>query len=186
VDSKSIGGDRGGHADPFIVERLHHFLDLIGPLGVRAVPVMWGHYRNFSFQGIPAYDELIKTQADWFTNAQALELQKQYVREVVTSFRDDPRILAWEVMNETYSAGKDLPAAIRWTNEIIGAIRSADPSHLITTSGCVATPAPETEWMRGAKVDFFNYHAYPTYMDYGDYRKWAGNDTIRRWGTTPR
>jgi len=141
-----------------------------------------GALPNFGFQGIPAYDELIKKQADWFTNPKALELQEQYVREVVAPFRDDPRILAWEVMNETYSAGGDLPAAIHWTNEIIATIRSVDPAHLITTSGCVATPAPETEWMRGAKIDFFNYHAYPTYLDYGEYRKWAGNKTLREMG----
>lgn len=182
VDAKNIGGDRGGHADPFIVERLRHFLDLIGPLGVRALPVLWwGHYRNFGFQGISAYDELIEKQADWFTNPKALELQKQYVREMVTPFRGDPRIFAWEVMNETYRAGSDLAAAVRWTNDIIGTIRSVDPNHLITTSACEATPAPETEWMRTANIDFFNYHAYPTYLDYGEYRKWAG-DAIREMG----
>ncbi len=183
VDSKNIGGDLGGRANPAIMEKFRRFLDLVGPLGMRVIPVMWwGHYRNFHFEGIPAYDALIRKQADWFTNPQALELQKQYVREVAAPFRDDARILAWEVMNETYSAGDDLDAAIRWTNEIIAAIRSAAPRHLVTTSGCVATPAPEIKWMRDAHIDFFNYHAYPTYMDYGGYRKWAGNNTVREMG----
>jgi hypothetical protein len=176
VDAKSIGGDTGGHVDPFVLERLRRFLDLIGPLGVRAVPVLWwGHYRNFGYQGIPAYDALIKTQADWFTNPEALRLQQQYVREVVEPFKDDPRVLAWEVMNETYRAGGDIDGAIRWANEIIRTIRSASPHHLITTSACEATPGPELSWIRGADVDFFNYHAYPTYPDYDAFRKLVGD-----------
>ena len=176
VDARSIGGDTGGHADPFILRQLRHYLDLIGPLGVRAIPVLWwGHYRNFGYEGIPAYDALIQKQADWFTNPEALNLQMQYVCEVVGPFKDDPRILAWEVMNETYRAGDDLAAAVKWTNAIIRAIRAASPKHLITTSAAEATPGPELQWIRGANVDFFNYHEYPTYPDYDAYRKIAGD-----------
>ena len=182
----NVGGmraDQGGHLQPDMAARLKHFLDLIGPLGVRALPVMWwGHYRNFDFRGIAAYDALIKTQADWFTNPEALALQQQYVREVVAPYATDPRIFAWEVMNETYTAGGDRAAAIRWTNAIVQAIHEVDRNHLTTTSACEATPREEIEWIEGAQVDFFNWHAYPTYMDYGTYRKQAGNDTIREMG----
>ncbi|MCE5219541.1 cellulase family glycosylhydrolase [bacterium] len=176
VDAKSIGGDTGGHADPYLLGRLRRLLDLIGPMGVRAIPVLWwGHYRNFGYQGIAAYDALIQKQADWFTNPEALKLQRQYVREVVEPFKDDPRILAWEVMNETYRAGGDLDAAIRWTNQIVATIRSVSPRHLITTSACEATPGPELSWIRAADVDFFNYHAYPTYPDYDSFRRLVGD-----------
>jgi hypothetical protein len=142
----------------------------------------WGHYHNFSFDGIKAYDELIKTQADWFTKPAALDLQKQYVREVVAPYANDPRIFAWEVMNETYAAGNDRQAAIRWTNAIVDTMHEVDKSHLTTTSACEATPAEEIEWIRDSKVDFFNWHAYPTYPDYGVYRAQAGNDTPREIG----
>lgn len=184
VGTASLGGDQGGHADPFILEGLRRYLDMIGPLGVRAIPVMWwGHYRNFGFQGIPAYDALIKEQADWFTNPRALELQKQYVREVVAAFKDDPRILAWEVMNETYRAGGDLQASVRWTNAILDTIREVDPNHLTTTSAAEATPGPQIEWMRGTpRLDFFNWHAYPTYPDYHSWQSTAGQDAPREIG----
>lgn len=182
----NVGGmraDQGGHLQPDMAARLKHFLDLIGPLGVRALPVMWwGHYHNFGFQGIAAYDALLKTQADWFTNPEALKLQQQYVREVVAPYANDPRIFAWEVMNETCTAGGDRAAAIRWTNAIVDAMHEVDRNHLTTTSACEATPAEEIEWIEGARVDFFNWHAYPTYTDYGQYRKQAGNDVTREIG----
>jgi hypothetical protein len=85
-------------------------------------------------------------------------------------------------MNETYAAGGDRQAAIRWTNEILDTMHEVDPSHLTTTSACEATPAAEIEWIEGARVDFFNWHAYPTYLDYGVYRKDAGEDSIREMG----
>ena len=174
----NVGGmraDQGGRLDPDMAARLKHFLDLIGPLGVRALPVMWwGHYRNFDFKGIAAYDALIKQQGDWFTNPEALALQRQYVREVVAPYVNDPRVFAWEVMNETYSAGGDRAAAIAWTNAIVDTIHELDRNHLTTTSAAEATPQAEIEWIVGARVDFFNWHAYPTYMDYGTYRKEGG------------
>ena len=183
VNVDSMKADQGGHLNPDIAARLRHFLDLIGPLGVRGLPVMWwGHYHNFSFDGIKPYDDLIKKQADWFLKPEALALQKQYVREVAGPYANDPRIFAWEVMNETYTAGGDRQAAIRWTNDIIDAMHEVDPNHLITISACEATPAEEIEWIAGAKIDFFNWHAYPTYPDYGDYRKQAGNDSPREIG----
>ena len=184
VNVDGMRADQGGHLQPDMAARLKHFLDLIAPLGVRALPVMWwGHYRNFDFRGIAAYDALIKTQADWFTNAEALALQQQYVREVVAPYADDPRIFAWEVMNETYTAGGDRAAAIRWTNAIVSAIHEVDRNHLTTTSACEATPREEIEWIEGAQVDFFNWHAYPTYMDYSVYTKQAGSGSIREMGT---
>ena len=178
VDAANICGDTGGHASPWMLQRLRHFLDLIGPLGVRAVPVMWwGHYRNFGYQGIPAYDALISKQADWFIKPAALALHQQYVREVVSAFKDDPRILAWEVMNETCRAGDDIEGAIRWSNEIIKTMRECSPKHLVTTSACEATPNPELAWINGANIDFFNYHEYPTYPDYSRTAKLLGGVT---------
>ncbi len=183
VDARSLGGDQGGHADPVIIAGLKRLLDVLGPLGMRAVPVMWwGHYRNFGYQGIPAYDKLIGKQADWFTNPAALKLQQQYVREVVAPFKDDPRVLAWEVMNETYRAGSDLDASVTWTNRIIEAIREVDTRHLTTTSAAEATPAPEVRWIRGTRLDFFNWHVYPTYPDYGSWTKLVGPGGPRELG----
>lgn len=183
----NVGGmraDQGGALQPRMAVALKHFLEVLEPLGVRALPVMWwGHYRNFDFQGIKAYDDLVKTQADWFTSPRALALQQEYVRQVVAPYAGDPRIFAWEVMNETYAAGQDRAAAIRWTNEIARAIREKDTTHLVTTSAAEATPAEELEWITGAQVDFFNWHAYPTYPDYGGYRSQAGSDSPREIGT---
>ncbi|MCC7491321.1 MAG: cellulase family glycosylhydrolase [Fimbriimonadaceae bacterium] len=183
VDSRGVGGDQGGRANPAVLDRLAELLDILGTLNMRAIPVLWwGHYRNFSFQGIPAYDKLIGKQADWFTNAAALALQQQYVREVVSRFTGDPRVFAWEVMNETYRAGDDLPAAVRWTNAIVETIRAASPEHLITTSAAEATPGPEVAWMRGGTFDFFNWHAYPTYPDYGAWRRLVRPEQSREMG----
>jgi len=182
VDDTSIGGDRGGHANPFIIEQLRRCLGIAGPMGIKAIPVLWwGHYRNFSFDAIPLYDQLIATQADWFTSAEALKLQQQYVREMVEPFRDDARILAWEVMNETYPAGNDLDASIRWTNEICRVIREVDPNHLITTSAAEVRCAQEVAWMRGSTIDFFNFHAYPSYPGYDSFRGAVG-DAVRELG----
>ncbi|MEI6503164.1 MAG: hypothetical protein WCP21_19310, partial [Armatimonadota bacterium] len=82
-----------------------------------------------------------------------------------------------EVMNETYRAGDSLDGAIQWTNQIIKTMRECSPQHMVTTSACEATPGPELTWINGSEVDFFNYHEYPTYPNYGQTTKLLGEVT---------
>jgi hypothetical protein len=81
-------------------------------------------------------------------------------------------------MNETCRAGwTDLPASVKWANAISQTIRECSPHCLVTISSGEATPGPELQWVNGADVDFFNYHAYPTYPNYSDTNKLLGDAT---------
>jgi hypothetical protein len=52
-----------------------------------------------------------------------------YVRGLVTHFRDEPTIMAWELMHE--AGGNDFAALDGFTSNLSSVIRSADPNHLI-------------------------------------------------------
>ena len=88
---------------------------MIGPLGVRDSSDVVGALPQLRIPGIPAYDALIKDEADWFTTPGA-GIQKRMCAKC-PAFKDDPRILAWEVMNEDLPR-RDARLLVRWTNAI--------------------------------------------------------------------
>jgi hypothetical protein len=92
---------------------------------------------------------------------------------VASQFVGDPRIFAWEPMNEIQPAPDGDPGiAVGWTNAMCEAVREADPSHLITISPNTADPSSHIYFSRNAHVDFVNYHWYPDPVrfpgDHGD------------------
>jgi hypothetical protein len=83
---------------------------------------------------------------------------------MVAPFASDPRIFAWEPMNEIRpEIGGQPEVPIAWTNRICQAIREVDRSHLITISPLVTQPYYHIRYARESAADFINYHFYADY-----------------------
>ncbi|ACL61603.1 glycoside hydrolase 5 family protein [Methylobacterium nodulans] len=75
------------------------------------------------------------------------------------AYRDDPTIMAWDLMNE----GNATPESLRlaWTAEMSAYVKALDPNHLVSsgnanvTSPLVDLPIPT--------LDFGTWHGYPLY-----------------------
>jgi len=72
------------------------------------------------------------------------------------TYRDDPTIMAWELMNEPQA-----PLEIRdaWIARMSRFVKSLDPNHLVTTGEAL----PNAQDFGIATVDFLTWHAYPIY-----------------------
>jgi endo-1,4-beta-mannosidase len=130
---------------------LHPCLFIGGETGYYDVP--WRHGRH--------------PQAD----PEMLRLQTNHARELVRRYRNEPAIQAWDLTDEPPFWIVRPPhttdaMAINWTRLIAGAVRRADPNHLV----CVGTD--QEDLRRGPfrpdniseEVDFFSAHPYPIYM----------------------
>jgi hypothetical protein len=89
-----------------------------------------------------------------------------FVGRVVTAFRDEPHILAWEIGNGL-KAESEPELFVHFNKSVAAAIKSWDPRHLVTT-GMVST---RHAWMQGREelrgdlyasphIDFITIHAY--------------------------
>jgi endo-1,4-beta-mannosidase len=100
-----------------------------------------------------------------------LRLQTDHAYELVRRYKDEPAILAWDLSDEppfwiVRAPNTTDAMAINWTRLIGGAVRQADPNHLV----CVGTD--QEDLRRGPfrpdniarQVDFFSVHPYPIYM----------------------
>jgi mannan endo-1,4-beta-mannosidase len=92
---------------------------------------------------------------------------KNWVRHVVQrvnrltglAYRDDPTIMAWELMNE----GNAKPEALRlaWTAEMSAYVKSLDPKHLVSSGHANVTS--KLADMSIPTLDFGTWHGYPLY-----------------------
>lgn len=75
------------------------------------------------------------------------------------AYRDDPTIMAWELMNE----GNARPEALRlaWTAEMSAYVKSLDPNHLVSSGHANVTE--KISDLSIPTLDFGTWHGYPLY-----------------------
>jgi mannan endo-1,4-beta-mannosidase len=75
------------------------------------------------------------------------------------AYRDDPTIMAWELMNE----GNAEPESLRltWTTEMSSYVKSLDPNHLIGSGN--ASVSDKMSDLTVPTIDFGTWHGYPLY-----------------------
>ncbi len=100
------------------------------------------------------------------TDARAIKWQTKFVKYMVSTFKDHPAIVAWDLGNECNCMGHcpDADAAYTWANAITMAIKTCDP-HRPVISGMHGT-FPEAEFRPqdlGEILDVLCPHPYPLF-----------------------
>jgi CSLREA domain-containing protein len=110
---------------------------------------------------------------------------RDWVQEVVTRYRDDPRIAFWQLINEAEYGerlpdgsiaacpqGTDLPAEVlkTWAADISGLVKSIDPSHLVSLgsigNGQCGMQGPHYKVVHDLPtIDLCEYHDYGSPLD---------------------
>jgi endo-1,4-beta-mannosidase len=91
---------------------------------------------------------------------------ERYVRDVVTPFRGDRRVLGWDVMNEPMADFSHVTRAERdvigeFVRHFCGFVKEADPTHPITVGEAVVEYLPKSADL----VDFLSVHSYAADAD---------------------
>ncbi|MBL8603018.1 MAG: hypothetical protein JNK72_13930 [Myxococcales bacterium] len=81
-------------------------------------------------------------------------------------YRDDPTIMAWELINEAEAPPEAEGLYLGWTRAMARAVRALDPNHLVAAghTGYV-NQAMRRNWAAAqglAEIDYADAHAYPT------------------------
>ncbi|NQT51466.1 DUF5060 domain-containing protein, partial [bacterium] len=97
---------------------------------------------------------------DFFTDAAAKALHKQFLDYVVARWGHSPALFAWELWNEADLARADSEASlVAWHREMADYLKKIDAhGHLVTTS--VATPGRHTALFELRHIDFVPVHFY--------------------------
>ncbi|WP_292216486.1 cellulase family glycosylhydrolase [Mesorhizobium sp.] len=106
----------------------------------------------------------------FFTDPRTKQDYRTWVRHVVQrvnpltglAYRDDPTIMAWELINE----GNAQPLALRltWTAEMSAYVKSLDSNHLVS-SGNANIFDPKLADLTIPTLDFGTWHGYPIFYN---------------------
>jgi hypothetical protein len=158
-----------------IVSRLREVLDLIRSKfpDMYLLPTLTNLYNDVPFYvkgddtfyaDHPTSDKQMLNKA--FFEGGYRENYLPFVGHIVTAFRDEPHIFAWEIGNELKAEGEP-ELFVQFNKAVAAAIKSWDPRHLVTT-GMVST---RHAWMKDREdlrqdlygsphIDFVTIHAY--------------------------
>jgi mannan endo-1,4-beta-mannosidase len=116
---------------------------------------------------------------------------RRYVREVVSRYKDDPTILAWQLMNEAEaktayggSCASTAPATLKaFAADMASLVKSIDPNHLLSLgtigSGQCGAEGSEYKDLHDVNgIDLCEYHDYQPEAMPGD--EWNGLSTRLR------
>jgi hypothetical protein len=107
----------GGRVDPDFMNMLRQFLQAADEYNIRSIVTLF----DFEDLAVPG--------------SQPERWHREYAADIVNTFKDDDRILAWDLHNEpdNYNLWRtNTDTALAWLAGMRDYIRSLDPNHLIT------------------------------------------------------
>jgi hypothetical protein len=148
----SWNNDTTGEIDPHYLNELQQMVQIAGKHGLRVILTLFDFYDEWPAAG---------------TAEEAANLR--YLTTLVNTFRDDDRVLAWDLHNEPdnynrWQKYKRPEEVIDWLSRMVGATRRLDPNHPIT----IGLGDYHNYWLKARPdlpqlidlVDFVSFHAY--------------------------
>jgi len=172
---------------------MDHTLAVARAAGFHVIPVLinqWGQCETWS-----TYADGYKTES-WYqggyktlpTSPGMASTYRDWVREVVSRYKNDPTVLAWQMVNEAedkaaYGGACNSTAASSlqsFAADIAGLIKSIDANHLVSigtigSGQCGSAGTAYKSLYATAGVDLCEYHDYSTVAMPGD--QWNGLST---------
>jgi len=167
------------------IELLSQTLDIAAAHGMYVLPALVDYYSTTAFRipGDEYFYEKLDPNPDFhpmllnhaFFRGGYRERYLPFVQAVVSAFRDDSRIFAWEVGNELKfepaHADHERVAFIAFMHSVARTIRQIDPNHLVATGMISTAHASLNEgdlWRRlygTSDFDFLTVHCYNEQYD---------------------
>lgn len=142
--------------------------------GLKLIIVLANSWSDYG--GIPRYMKWLGAEGPtdaFYSDPRAIALYREHVRRVVgrvstvtgRAYRDDPTILSWELVNESFVAPEGALDRRRWIAEMAALVHDLDPNHLVTIGHLGYRTARErADWAADhgtTGIDYCDHHLYP-------------------------
>jgi mannan endo-1,4-beta-mannosidase len=153
-------------------KQLDYAIAKAGQSGIKLILTLANNWSDFG--GIPQYLNWygLNNHDDFYRDQRVKDTYKAYIKQVINRvntitgvpYKDDPTILAWELMNEPRSY--DLPVFYAWVDEMSNYIKELDPNHLRSTGSEGAISSDVYQTHKSDAVDFISFHLYPNWWGF--------------------
>lgn len=154
--------------------KLDYVVQKANETGIKLILPLVNNWKDLG--GIPAYQGWLglATPQQFYSNEKARQVYKDWCRIVITRYKDDPIIFAWELTNEARCDG-DAATLLRWVDEMSHFIKTIDSNHLVAVGdeGFFNRFYPMNQFYNGEHgsdfdqflqldaIDFGTLHLYP-------------------------
>ncbi len=178
------------------IQRLDYVVSTAEKLGLKLVLPFVNNWPDLG--GMSVYSSMYGSKSNFYQNTKSQEVYKDYIKVLVTRYRNSSAIFSWQLCNEPRCPGCETSVITKWAGDISKYIKSLDPHHMVTmgdegwlgeTSGYVDMDGTKTlAYMSHDGVDFYAnlnistldygvFHLYPNLWGYS--YNW-GNHWIRQ------
>ncbi|EME42566.1 glycoside hydrolase family 5 protein [Dothistroma septosporum NZE10] len=169
--------------------------------GIKLVVCMTNNWADYGGMDVYTVNFGGKYHDDFYRLPAIKDAYKRYIKAMVTRYKNNPTVMAWELANEPRCEAdsvRNLPRSANctpntltsWMDEMSTYIKSLDPNHLVTTGSEGAFNIPSNvdsfyngsdgddfeEQLRLKKIDYNTFHTYPDW--WGKTVEWA-NEWIK-------
>lgn len=169
------GMDTVGRVHPTKLEAVLRYMELARPYGLRFQVVLFedfdkppyvnegnleifiSEYKPEELANLPAHRKRFLVEkrlaSNKYTDPDAIQCQKEYLRELIPAIMDRPEIFAYEFENEAVGT------PVEWLSEMVKEIRRIDPDRLIIANPVDISVPVSLRWSKTG-IDLLNYHPY--------------------------
>lgn len=177
------------------LERLDYAVYAASKAGIRLIVTLVNNWEDYG--GIPQYMRWLSLskKEQFFTEDRAKAAYKNWVSHLLhreniftkRAYKDEPTIMAWELINEPRLKDRPTPIITDWVEEMSKFVKQYDPNHLVAVGdeGFINRPTTD-DWTRNGSegvdfeaflklpsIDFGTFHLYPDAKHWNRSSEWG-------------
>ncbi|RMJ23423.1 hypothetical protein PHISP_05703 [Aspergillus sp. HF37] len=133
VHDKSTGTNTI-NTGPDGLQRLDYVVSAAEKYGIKLIVPLVNNWDDYG--GMSAYINAYGgNKTGWYTNEKIQSVYQEYIKAVVSRYRDSPAIFSWELGNEPRCRGCSTDVIYDWATKTSAYIKSLDANHMVSTGG---------------------------------------------------
>ncbi|MGI8988448.1 MAG: glycoside hydrolase 5 family protein [Bryobacteraceae bacterium] len=164
------------------LERLDYVVQAASTRGMKLILPLVNNWKDFG--GIDQYVAWfgLSRHSDFYSNPDARQAYQAWISHLLNRkntytgvlYKDEPAIMAWELINELRSSRGGTAATTGWVAEMSSFVKGVDPTHLVAAGDEGLLNRSGADWLYNGSqgvdfdailgipsIDFGTFHAYP-------------------------
>ncbi|OIW28323.1 glycoside hydrolase [Coniochaeta ligniaria NRRL 30616] len=112
------------------IQRLDYAVSRAENLGLKLILPLVNYWSDWGGQLV--YNTVFGYDYTWYEHPQSQEVYRDYVKVIVTRYKNSTAIFAWELGNEPRCPNCDNSVITTWAANVSAYIKDIDPNHMVT------------------------------------------------------
>ena len=114
------------------MQHFDHLVSLAEQSGVKLIVALTNNWADYGGMDVYTINLGGKYHDEFYYNPKIISAYKNYVKSIVTRYKNSPTIFAWELANEPRCKGCSTDVIYNWAKDVSKYIKSLDSNHMVT------------------------------------------------------